>query len=107
MRKALTVLALASLLGGCAAGGTLITETGSSQYRPRGEDNPWSIEIQRNSVTGAGKILVNGEVAAEGQFSMWDGSGTILGEHDGRQVRGECERTECMVFVDGELAGRY
>lgn len=98
-------LTLAALLAGCA------TQSTTQTYRPPEGGDQWLVTGELNEATGMLLVKVNGATAIKGRLSVWDGSGSVAGEYQGRPMQARCNpntwqtKVNCLVFVGSELAG--
>jgi len=115
MRFAVLFTLLITLIG-CA------TTAPPQSYRPRDYSGPaWVITGNYDSMSHTLTVLINGDPAIEGKLSAWDGSGSLIGKHEGYTVMANCESIQkggtyigrvyvpqtqerCTVLVDNEMA---
>lgn len=88
-----------------------------TSYRPRGStEDAWKIKAQKNDLTGNVEISINDSVVASGSIGIFSNGQELKGEYHGHKITAMLDNTStwygkskenCLVMVDGELAGRF
>lgn len=98
--------AVVVLVAGCAASAPAL-------HTRAADGAALSITGSYSELNGRLLVAVNGAPAIDGRLSLWDGSGTLAGQYDGRPVvascaqvrRGLAQRLECAVTIEAAPAG--
>lgn len=99
------------ILAGCGSSYQMTT------YRPRGSsEDAWKIKVSKNSLTSNVEIAINDSVVASGGIGLFSSGEELKGEYRGHKVVGMLDKSStwygsskenCLVMIDGELAGKF
>jgi hypothetical protein len=102
MRKYWVAGFVVALLAGCASTAPV------QAYRAPGQAEAWHVSGRLDELSETLTITINGRDAVSGKLSLWDGSGTVVGNYEGRTVSANCHAQRrgrmCSVLIGSEVA---
>ncbi len=109
MKYILPLLA-ALILIACGSTSNMMT------YRPRGStESAWNVRAEKGNVSNSVQVFINDSLVCEGGPGVFSSDADLKGEYRGHAVTAMVQRStglfktgiRCMVFIDGELAGKF